>query len=89
MLALAVNVEADQLVTNNLRDFPASACAKYGVEPLNPDEFLTRVATSDVAGVREVLAEIAGRRRNPPVDTGQLIDRLEGQLPMFAASVRT
>ena len=41
VLALAVQVEADSLVTFDLGDFPATTCEPYGIEPLH----LTRSST--------------------------------------------
>lgn len=88
VLALAVHLEADFLVTNNLRDFPNEACARYGVEPVGPDEFLTRAATVDLATARAVIDEIADRRTNPPQSASELVDRLRGRLPDFTALVQ-
>lgn len=89
VLAIAVHLEVGLLVTNNLRDFPADACAACGVEPLGPDEFVTRVVRQDLVTVREVLGEMAARRRNPPLDPGQLVERLSVPLPSFAALLRS
>ena len=88
VLALAVHVEADAIVTWNLRDFPATACAPHGIDALTPDEFLTAVATTDTPAVRDALDPIAARRRRPPMTTALLLDRLSATLPTFVAAVR-
>ena len=89
VLALAVHVEADAVVTWNLRDFPASACAPHGIEELTPDQFLTAVATTDTPAVRDALDAIAARRRRPPMTTtAVLLDRLSATLPTFGTAVQ-
>ncbi len=40
VLAAAIIAGAEQIVTNNLRDFPADVLAPYGIEPMTPDSFL-------------------------------------------------
>ncbi len=39
VLAAAIRVGADFIVTFNLKDFPEEALAPYGVEAIHPDEF--------------------------------------------------
>lgn len=39
MLAAAIKMGADAIVTFNLKDFPNSALAGYGVEAIHPDDF--------------------------------------------------
>jgi predicted nucleic acid-binding protein len=88
VLALAVDVEANCIVTSNLRDFPADACQRYGVEAVTPDQFLSTIAGTDPTEVRGVLDEIAARRTRPVTTPGELLDRLAGRLPEFAARMR-
>ncbi len=51
VLALAVHVEADSIITFNLRDFPATACEPHGVEAVDPDSFAVAIAESDPSRV--------------------------------------
>lgn len=88
VLALAVHVEADCIVTFNLRDFPASACEPYGVEALDPDSFAVAVAESDPSRAHAALSDIARRRTRPPMTVRELLDRLEVVLPNFVSQVR-
>jgi predicted nucleic acid-binding protein len=88
VLALAVHVEADSIVTFNLRDFPASACEPYGVEAIDPDSFAVAVAESDPSRVHAALSDIARRRTRPPMTVHELLDRLEMVLPNFVSQVR-
>jgi hypothetical protein len=88
VLALAVHVEADGIVTFNLRDFPASACEPHGVEAIDPDSFAVAIAESDPSRVYAALSDVARRRTRPPMTVHDLLDRLEVVLPNFASQVR-
>lgn len=88
VLALAVHVEADCIVTFNVRDFPASACEPYGVEAVDPESFAVAVAESDPSRVHAALSDIARRRTRPPMTVHELLDRLDGVLPEFVSRVR-
>jgi hypothetical protein len=85
VLALAVDLEANLIVTSNLRDFPTDACQPDGVEAMTPDQLLTAIAASDPLAVRDELGEITARRTRPAMTPGELLDRLAGRLPEFAA----
>lgn len=88
VLALALHVEAECIVTFNLRDFPASACEPHGVEAVDPDSFAVAVAESDPSRAHAALSDIARRRTRPPMTVRQLLDRLEVVLPNFVSQVR-
>ncbi|MFN6118831.1 MAG: PIN domain-containing protein [Actinomycetes bacterium] len=88
VLALAVHVEADTILTFNLRDFPASACEPHGVEAVDPDSFAVAVAESDPSRAYAALLDIARRRTRPPMTVRELLDRLEVVLPNFVSQVR-
>ena len=88
VLALAVHVEADCVVTFDLGDFPAALCEPYGLEPLHPDELLDALAVNEPERVAVALVEMAARRRRPPMTPTQLLDRLELTIPKFVARCR-
>lgn len=88
VLALAVHVDADCIVTFNLRDFPAGACEPYGIEIVDPDSFAVAVAESDPARAHAALTDIARRRTRPPMTVDELLDRVEIVLPNFVSRVR-
>lgn len=88
VLALAVHLGAQAVVTHNLRDFPTVACEPFGVEALSADEFLGRQARLDPAAIFDAIDEMARRRKRPPKTVGEIIDRLEPSLPTFVAFLR-
>lgn len=88
VLALAVHVEADTIVTFNLRDFPAGACEPHGVEAVDPDSFAVAVAGIDPSRTQAALVDIARRRTRPPMTVHELLDRFEVVLPNFVGQMR-
>ncbi|MGD9704646.1 MAG: hypothetical protein AB7Q42_08635 [Acidimicrobiia bacterium] len=88
VLALAVHVEADSIVTINLRDFPTTACEPYGIEAVDPDSFAVAIAEVDPARVQAALADIARRRTRPAMTVHEILDRLAADLPSCASHVR-
>lgn len=88
VLALAVRIEADCVVTFDLGDFPAVLCEPYGVEPLHPDELLDALAADEPERVAAALAEMAARRRRPPMTPALLLDRLKTTIPKFVGRCR-
>lgn len=88
VLALAVQVEADCVVTFDLGDFPTTMCEPYGVEPLHPDDVLDALAVDEPNRVAAALTEMAARRRRPPMTPTILLDRLELTIPKFVTRCR-
>src|SRR5689334_18335775 len=57
VLAAAVAVGADVIVTFNLRDFPAKALAAHGVEAQSPDTFLFGLLGDQPEEMSRLIAE--------------------------------
>src|SRR4051794_5843672 len=51
VLAAAIHAQAELIVTFNLGDFPRSVLANFGIEPIDPDEFITRLCDEREASV--------------------------------------
>ena len=89
VLAAAVSVGAEAIVTENLRHFPASACAPHGVEAQSFDTFLGHLVSLDRRTVAAVIDEIAARRRRPPTDTREgILDALAVRAPVAVELLR-
>ena len=88
VLALAVAVGADAIVTFNVRDFPADHCSSLGVEVLTPDDVAVETLRANSVGVMAALREIAMRRKMPSMNVGDLLERWQVQLPGFVALAR-
>jgi predicted nucleic acid-binding protein len=88
VLALAVAVGSDAIVTFNVRDFPADHCSSLGVEVLTPDDLAVETLRGDSVGVMKALHEIVGRRKLPSVTADDLLDRWQVPLPRFVELAR-
>ncbi len=54
VLAAAIRSSAQVIVTFNLKDFPESALAPFGIEPMHPDVFVEHQIDLHQAAVIEV-----------------------------------
>ena len=78
VLAAAIHAGAQAIVTFNLKDFPASAMSKYGIEALHPDDFVLDMIDLAPGAVCAALVKQANALRNPPVTVQQVLDTLVG-----------
>ena len=88
VLAAAVAIGAEVVVTFNTRHFPAKDCSDFGVEAIEPDEFLLILFNMNPPGARRAIEEQAGALRSPPFTVEQILDALEVSAPTFADAVR-
>jgi hypothetical protein len=76
VLAAAIRTGAQAIVTFNLKDFPASALSKYGIEALHPDDFLLDLIDLAPGALCTAVVKQASALRRPSMTTGQLLDTL-------------
>ncbi|MEC4983411.1 MAG: PIN domain-containing protein [Oscillatoria sp. PMC 1068.18] len=79
VLAAAIKGEADVIVTMNLRDFPASALAKFEIEVQHPDDFIVDLIGLKPAAVVEAAKICRNRLQNPPKSVDEYLDTLVKQ----------
>lgn len=85
VVTAALQVEADVIVTANLRDFPESILKPYGMVAMSPDQFLGVLFEQQPARLLQALQLQVERYRNPPLTLQQLLDQLAKQgIPRFA-----
>lgn len=89
VLAAAVVVHAEVVVTANLKDFSEEACSPLGVSAVHPDEFLVTLQAKRPQVVLDVLEEQAGDLKNPPWTLEDLLGALGKQVPEFVRAVQT
>lgn len=74
VLAAAIKTNANIIVTNNLKDFPADYLAKFGLTAKSADDFITDTIDLNpdqaVTGFRRLVLN----RRNPDLDEYQVLD---------------
>jgi predicted nucleic acid-binding protein len=85
VLAAAITVGADVIVTDNVRHFPPTACDQYGIEVQTADEFLSYsfdLAPQVMGGI--FLQQVKDLER-PSLDAAAALAALEKRLPSLAA----
>jgi len=88
VLAAAVHIGANIVVTSNLSDFLPVALAPYGIKAQSPDAFLTDLFDADSQRVASIIVEQAADLKNPPKTPQQTLDTLAQHAPEFAELVR-
>lgn len=73
VLAAAVQAEAQQIVTANLRDFPKAVLAPFDVEAVSPDRFVLNQIEDRPGVVAQVVVEAAGDCHAPPLTVADLL----------------
>lgn len=86
VLAAAVVGGAEIIVTNNLADFPATACDPYGINVMPADDFLCEVWSTNLDLARTMIDQQAGSLRSRTVDG--VLDVLALHAPAFVALLR-
>ena len=77
VLAAAILVRAEAIVTANLADFPTETLARYQIEPKHPDAFVLELIESAPAKVIEIVTRQASDLRSPRRSARELLDTLE------------
>jgi len=76
VLACAIHCKADQIVTNNLQDFPASYLKRFDISVLRADEFLADTIDLNPKLAFNAFEELVRNRRNPNQDVFQVLDAM-------------
>lgn len=91
VLAAAVRGGAEVLVTENLKDFPATALARYDLVAVHQDDFLQDQLELFPVAVHAALRRQASRYRRAPRSVADLLDVLANgghSCPGFAEACR-
>jgi PIN domain len=89
VLAAAIRGRVDVIVTYNIRDFPETAVAPYGVAIQHPDEFLIHVVDLAPGLVLAALQRLRRSLVKPPVAAADFLATLERhELSGFVARLR-
>lgn len=82
VLATAIHAGAAAIVTYNLRDFPASELAKFGIEAWHPDEFVEYLLNAELDTALDAIREHRARLQRPPKTQSEYIDMVMNKLHM-------
>lgn len=76
VLAAAIKVGAQMIVTTNLKDFPADRLAPWNVEARHPDQFLHAMVDLDPKRVFGIVQQMADARSRRPMDVDEVLSAL-------------
>ncbi|MBI1313403.1 PIN domain-containing protein [bacterium] len=88
VLAAAIAGKADVIVTLNLKHFPQTALAPFGIEAQHPDDFICHLLDLAPETVCESIRQQRAALKNPPKTVAELLDTLRNEgLPKTAAAL--
>lgn len=76
VLAAAIKTNANIIVTNNVKDFPAEYLASFGLTVKNADDFITDTIDLNNDVALEAFRMMVMNRTNPDFDEFEILDRL-------------
>ena len=76
VLAAAIKTNANIIVTNNVKDFPAEYLASFGLSVKNADDFITDTIDLNNDVALEAFRMMVMNRTNPDFDEFEILDRL-------------
>jgi predicted nucleic acid-binding protein len=76
VLAAAIKINANTLVTNNLKDFPREYLRNFGLTAKSADDFITDTIDLNQNIAIEAFKEMVLNRTNPDLDEFQILDIL-------------
>jgi PIN domain len=77
VLAAAIKVNAQLIVTRNRRDFPNEKLAPWGIRAKSPDDFVRDVIGLDAQAVWACVQQIVDSRTRRPVTIEDVLGQLE------------
>src|SRR5439155_21320063 len=89
VLAAAIRANAQVIVTQNTRDFPADVLGSYGIEAQTSDEFLLHQDDLDPRAMLETLTSQAAALKKPARTLNELLDLLANFAPRAIARLRS
>lgn len=88
VLAAAIDGQANELLTLNVKDFPTNALSAYGIIRRHPDEFLLEGFHSDPQNMQELVHSVLSKAARHGIDTSNQRALLKrARLPRFAKAL--
>ncbi len=76
VVAAAIRCRAQVIVTNNVKDFPASSLDAYGIEAQAADDFVLSMIDLAPSRVADVVKQQAADLKKPLCTTDELVEKL-------------
>jgi hypothetical protein len=77
VLAAAIAVNAQVIVTRNRKDFPVKTLAQWNISPKSPDDFVRDVIDLDSQAVWACVQQIVDSRTKRPVTVDDVLGELQ------------
>lgn len=74
VLAAAIKINANVIVTNNLKDFPDTYLNTFGLKAKSADDFLTDIIDLNHDTAIKAFKELVLHKRNPEMDEYQVLE---------------
>ncbi|MEZ5072359.1 MAG: PIN domain-containing protein [Bacteroidales bacterium] len=74
VLAAAIKTNANLIVSNNLKDFPAEYLAGFSISAKNADDFLTDIIDLNHDTSIRAFKDLVLNKKNPPYDKFEVLD---------------
>lgn len=85
VLAAAITVQADYLVTFNLKDFPKNSFENYGLRIVSPDDYLVFLTNLLGEKILQIVFKTISKYKSPPIDLSLYAEVLKNiGCPKFA-----
>ncbi len=75
------------IVTSNIKDFPDTALAPFGIEAQTPDEFLTHLFDLSPKYMIKILTEQAQDLVDPPMSVQEVLEDISLHAPRFVSTI--
>lgn len=75
VLAAAIKINANIIVTNNMKDFPKEYLASFGLTAKTADDFITDTIDLNTDLALEAFRALVLNRTNPNLDEYEILDR--------------
>jgi len=76
VLAATIKINANIIVTNNLKDFPEEYLAKFGLSAKSADDFISDIIDLNTTKAIQAFKKMVLNRRNPDLDEYEILDNL-------------
>src|SRR5699024_5085857 len=76
VLAAAIKVNANVIVTENIKDFPKDYISNFGLARKSADDFLTDIIDLNPEKAVDAFREMVLYKKNPPLDEFEVLESL-------------
>ncbi|MFW5758538.1 MAG: PIN domain-containing protein [Bacteroidota bacterium] len=76
VLAAAIKTNTDQIITNNIKDFPKEVLASFDIKAKTPDDFLTDIIDLNKKLSLAAFRKLVLNKKQPPLDEYEVLDIL-------------